>query len=143
MSLPGGATEPGESYEQTALREAHEEIGLAPDGVRTLGSLTPVDIHVSGFRLHPIVGATDRRPSLLAADGEVARILDIRVAELCDPSRLSSISLSREGRTVVAPSFRVADVDIWGATAMVLAEFLVLLGWHAERKRGRGSVPES
>src|SRR5688572_28805073 len=49
VSLPGGVVEPGETFEQTALREAHEEIGLETAAVRTLGPLTPIDIHVSGF----------------------------------------------------------------------------------------------
>ncbi len=53
VSLPGGVVEAGETFEQAALREAHEEIGLAAHAVRTLGALTPVDIHISGFRLHP------------------------------------------------------------------------------------------
>ena len=58
MSLPGGVAEPGETYEQAALREALEEVALAPDAVRVLGLLTPLDIPVSGFRLHPVVGAS-------------------------------------------------------------------------------------
>ena len=57
VSMPGGVVEPGETFEQTALREAHEEVGLAPEGVEIVGPLTPIDIPVSGFRLHPIVGA--------------------------------------------------------------------------------------
>lgn len=130
VSLPGGAAEPGETYEQAALREAHEEVALAPETVRVLGALTPVDIPVSGFRLHPIVGAADRRQTLAPSDGEVARILEVRIAELCEPGRMVSMTLSRDGRDVVAPAFRVADVEIWGATAMVVAELLVVLGWN-------------
>ncbi len=85
VSLPGGVAEPGETYAQAALREAHEEIALAPEAVRLLGPLTPVDIPVSGFRLHPIVAAVDARPFLTPSDGEVARILEVGVDELCDP----------------------------------------------------------
>ena len=64
ISLPGGVIEPGETFEQAALREAHEEIGLALVDLRTLGALTPLDIPVSGFRLHPIVCAVPHRRSL-------------------------------------------------------------------------------
>jgi 8-oxo-dGTP pyrophosphatase MutT (NUDIX family) len=74
ISLPGGVIEPGEAYEHAALREAHEEIAVAASEVRILGALTPIDIPVSGFRLHPIVGVSDARPAFAPADGEVARI---------------------------------------------------------------------
>jgi 8-oxo-dGTP pyrophosphatase MutT (NUDIX family) len=129
VSLPGGVAEPEETFEQAALREAHEEVGLAPDQVRVLGRLTPLDIPVSGFRLHPIVGTIDRRPALQPAHGEVARILDVPLAELFARSTRGSFILRRDDHDVVVPAFRIAGVEIWGATAMVLAEFLSLLGW--------------
>ena len=62
VSLPGGVVEPGETFEQAALREAHEEVALPLAPVRVLGALTPLDIPVSGFRLHPIVAVTDTPP---------------------------------------------------------------------------------
>jgi hypothetical protein len=129
VSLPGGAIEPGETFERAALREAHEEIGLALHGVRTLGALTPLDIPVSGFRLHPIVGVTADPPALRPSDAEVARILEIPVDRLMDPGCQKWKSLVREGYTIAAPAFAVEHADIWGATAMVLAEFLTVLGW--------------
>lgn len=136
VSLPGGVVEPGETFEQAAIREAHEEISLAPDLVRLLGALTPLDIPVSGFRLHPIVGVAAERPATHPADGEVARILEVPLAELADPSRLVESERERDGRLLQIPAFRVANEEIWGATAMVLAEFLTLLGW-----RGASSKP--
>lgn len=129
ISLPGGVIEPGETFAQAALREAHEEVGLAPDQVRILGPLTPLDIPVSGFRLHPFVAARATRPSFIAADGEVSRILEIPVGMLLDPVSLSSAKRRRMGVTMTVPAFHVAGAEIWGATAMVLAEFLTLLGW--------------
>src|SRR5687767_14552875 len=59
ISLPGGATDPGETLAQAALREASEEIGVDPSSVRVLGELTPVHVLVSGFTLHPVVGIVD------------------------------------------------------------------------------------
>ena len=131
VSLPGGVVDPGETFEQAALREAHEEVALPLDEVRVLGALTPLDIPVSGFRLHPIVAVTRRRPQLTPSDGEVARILEVGVDELLESARISSTTeRERDGVTFTVPAFHVAGVEIWGATAMVLAEFLALLGWN-------------
>jgi 8-oxo-dGTP pyrophosphatase MutT (NUDIX family) len=129
VSLPGGVVEAGETFEHAALREASEEIGLLTEHVRTLGPLTPVDIPVSGFRLHPIVGTVGARPSLAPSDGEVARILEVPLGELMDPSRFAWRTLERAGRMFRVPTLVVQGAEVWGATAMVLAEFLTLLGW--------------
>jgi 8-oxo-dGTP pyrophosphatase MutT (NUDIX family) len=128
ISLPGGVVDPGESFEQAALREAHEEVALPRESVRVLGALTPLDIPVSGFRLHPIVGVSETRPILTPADGEVAHILEVPVDELLAPDNLVLSGRERDGVTITVPAFRVAGREIWGATAMILAEFLALLG---------------
>ena len=129
VSLPGGVIDPGETFEHAALREAHEEVSLQPEGVRVLGALTPLDIPVSGFRLHPIVAAIDAPPVLAPSDREVARILEVPVALLMNDRHLRSTVGVRDGHELRVPAFHVAGEEIWGATAMVLAEFLVLLGW--------------
>ena len=128
ISLPGGVVEAGETLEQAALREAHEEVGLALEGVEPLGVLTPVDIPVSGFRLHPIVAASPTRPVLRAADGEVARVIEAPLRVLLDPASCAWRTRERDGLPIDVPMLVVANVEVWGATAMVLAEFLTLLG---------------
>jgi len=130
VSLPGGVIEPGEAHEAAALREAHEEVGLDRANVRILGRLTAIEIPVSGFRLHPVVGVAPQRPSFTAADAEVAQILLIAIDELMSPGCLTAVERPRGDQVVVAPTFRIGGHEIWGATAMVLAELLVLLGWQ-------------
>jgi 8-oxo-dGTP pyrophosphatase MutT (NUDIX family) len=130
VSLPGGVVDPGESFDEAALREAHEEIALPLDDIRVLGHLTPLDIPVSGFRLHPVLAALSTRPRLRPAEDEVDTILEVSVDDLLDPAHLRSTGRERDGRQLVVPAFFVAGHEIWGATAMVLAEFLALLGWR-------------
>jgi 8-oxo-dGTP pyrophosphatase MutT (NUDIX family) len=127
ISLPGGATEPGETLAQTALREASEEIGVDPSSVRVLGELTPVHVLVSGFTLHPIVGLTDRRPDFRAAPDEVQEILEVSLHDLRDASRIRQGTRIREGVAVEYPYFDLLGHQVWGATAMVLGEFICLL----------------
>jgi 8-oxo-dGTP pyrophosphatase MutT (NUDIX family) len=133
VSLPGGVVDAGETFEQAALREAHEEVGLSTDLVRVLGALTPLDIPVSGFRLHPIVGVSERRPQLTPAAREVARILEPAVDALMAPDCVVHSRRARDGVAMTVPGFHLEGVEIWGATAMVLAEFLSLLGWSSPK----------
>ena len=129
VSLPGGVIEAGETYDEAAFREAQEEIGLRMGEAERLGVLSAIDIPVSGFRLHPVVAATRRKPVLRAADGEVASILEPSLAHLMDPARIEWRTMARETGPLEFPVFLAEGVEIWGATAMVLAELLSILGW--------------
>ena len=97
VSLPGGAKDPGETLVEAALREASEEIGLDAASVRVLGELTPIHVLVSGFTLHPIVGVTDVRPDFQPAAGEVDEIVEVRLEDLRDASRVRTGTRDREG----------------------------------------------
>lgn len=131
VSFPGGSVDPHESFESAALREASEEVGIVSDSVRVLGRLTPLHIPVSGYRLHPIVGIVDERPALVAAEWEVAEILEVPVDDLRDPQRIRRETQTRDANgqkyDVEIPYFAVDEHKVWGATAMALAEFLALL----------------
>jgi 8-oxo-dGTP pyrophosphatase MutT (NUDIX family) len=129
--LPGGRIDPAESVEAAALREAHEEIGVNPSDVELLGRLTPLAIDVSGHLLHPVVGRTSERPGFHVAAWEVERLIEARVTNLLQPDNVKweRRQRSRPPREIMdAPYFDVGGAHVWGATAMVLAEFLALLG---------------
>ena len=127
ISLPGGATDPGETLAQAALREASEEIGIEPSSVRVLGELTPIHVIVSGFTLHPVVGVTDVRPSFKPAPGEVDAIVEVPLEDLQDASRIRTGTRHREGVEVEYSYLDLGGHQVWGATAMVLGEFIQLL----------------
>lgn len=127
VSLPGGATDPGETLAQAALREAHEEIGVDPAAVRILGELTPVHVLVSGFTLHPIVGITHERPSFTPAAHEVEELVEVSVDDLQDASRIRQGTRTREGVAIEYPYFDLMGHQVWGATAMILGEFVCVL----------------
>lgn len=131
VSLPGGRVDVGETIEAAALREAEEEIGVARGSVRVLGRLTPLHIPVSNFLLHPVVGFVPARPVFLRAEWEVARIIEPTLGQLRDPASVKREFRNRTaaGETVQidVPFFDVDGEKVWGATAMVLAEFCAIL----------------
>lgn len=130
VSLPGGAVDAGETIEAAAVREAEEEVGVDATTVDVVGRLTPLHIPVSGFLLHPVVGIVTVRPAFFPAEWEVARILEVPLSRLANPSTLrrEERTLQRNGvaTTVEVPYFDIDDEKVWGATAMVLAEFVVV-----------------
>jgi 8-oxo-dGTP pyrophosphatase MutT (NUDIX family) len=130
VSLPGGRLDDGESVEQAALREAHEEVGVGPGVVEILGRLTPLPVIVSGHLLYPVVGAAVSRPAFVPAAHEVERLIEVPLAHLREPA---AIMWDVRERTIPpagqmdVPYFDLGDARVWGATAMVLAEFLAVV----------------
>ncbi|MBM3819123.1 MAG: CoA pyrophosphatase [Acidimicrobiia bacterium] len=130
VSLPGGRLDAGESPEAAALREAEEELAIDPRGVEVIGPLTPLPIGVSRHVLHPIVAVAPRRPEFRVAEPEVERLIEMPLAALRDPAvvRSEQRPYSQPPHTMMdVPYFDVCGVRVWGATAMVLAEFVALL----------------
>jgi 8-oxo-dGTP pyrophosphatase MutT (NUDIX family) len=141
VSLPGGGVDPGESFETAALREAAEELGVAPAAVRVLGRLTPLHIPVSGYMLHPVVGMTDLRPDFQPHEWEVARLLEVPLAMLRNPAIVGREAQVRPrgevAVTVEVPYFDLDGERLWGATAMIVAEFLAIVDTLGLLSEGR------
>ena len=128
VSLPGGAVEAGESIEDAALREAEEEVGLSRAAVVIRLHLTPLHIPVSAYVLHPVVATVASPPAVRPAANEVDRIVEASLSDLANGSGLAFELREREGSAVEVPYFDLGGAKLWGATAMVVAELLTVLG---------------
>jgi 8-oxo-dGTP pyrophosphatase MutT (NUDIX family) len=128
ISLPGGARDPqDDSFWETALRETLEEIGIAPQHVRRIGALSPLYIPNSNFDIHPFVGYIATPPAFVADAIEVAEIITLPLQTLLDPATKAEETWTLHGHEACVPFYRYQQHVIWGATAMVLSEFEVLL----------------
>jgi 8-oxo-dGTP pyrophosphatase MutT (NUDIX family) len=132
ISFPGGEQHPGESLEATALREAAEELGLDLGPVRVLGKLTPLFIPPSNYCIYPTVAFLSGAPDLRPQPDEVAEVIEIPVSHLAGPENVRLETWTIGSRTVNVPYYAYSACKIWGATAMVLAEFLALLDTSGE-----------
>jgi len=136
IAFPGGRADAGESLLATALREAHEEVGLDPAEVTPVGWLHPLVSFVSASAIWPMVGTLARRPDLVPDPVEVERAFAVALSDLVGDGAFVEERWRREGRPGVDDEgfvpinfFMVPGDLIWGATARVLTELLcVALG---------------
>lgn len=121
VALPGGRHEPGETPLETALRETWEEIGITADKIEILGSLSELFVDVSGFLIHPFVGWLDEKPTFKTNPAEVEKTLLFPLFKFRD--KLDETELETVSGKLKVPCFFFEGEIIWGATAMILAEF--------------------
>jgi 8-oxo-dGTP pyrophosphatase MutT (NUDIX family) len=133
ISFPGGRYEPSDgSLANVALREAEEEIGTRPDQIEVLGRLTELYIPVSNYLVHPFVGLLTGPPAFVPQPGEVAHILTPALSvfdQTAGPQR-KDITVGQGFTLKDVPYFEVEGRTVWGATAMILSEFLEVMGWE-------------
>jgi len=123
ISFPGGRQdEPEEDLRATALREAEEEIGLAPSAVEIVGALPPVGTFVTGYRVFPFVGTIAPGHVWIPAEAEVAQVLEFELADLVRGHAMKR--LVRKGVPIKTPTYTVDGHLIWGATARIVQSLL-------------------
>ena len=127
ISLPGGALDPEETAAAAAVREFHEELGAADEPIELFGALSPIYIEGSNFRVDPWIGAAGARPHFTPNAAEVAELLEVPLAHLADPAQFGCHGAMRHGQAYSAPHFLWGEHRIWGATCMILGEFITLL----------------
>lgn len=136
ISFPGGRQESTETLQVTALRETHEEIGIPPTAVTILGQLTDIYIPPSDFEVHPFVGwyHHGKRPSFQPSPTEVAQIIETPITHLMQPETRKTGPWQFRGMTLTVPYFDVDGHMVWGATAIMLSEFLARLDTVTNKK---------
>lgn len=124
IAFPGGAQDMGETLTQTALRETFEEVGVPPQQIEVLGTLTTIYIPVTDYEVHPFVGWMPARPIFYPNVHEVAELVETPLTLLLEPATRVVETWQLHGFDVRVPFFQVDGHKVWGATAIILSEFV-------------------
>ncbi|MDD8030613.1 MAG: CoA pyrophosphatase [Acidobacteriota bacterium] len=127
ISFPGGQINEPESVEEAAIRETQEEIGLNIDNILVAGELTPLYVQTSNYCIFPVVAITRRKPVFIPNAVEVAEVIEVPLAHLMERQNLKQEVWTLRGQEMLVPYYQYGEHKIWGATAMILAEFLEIL----------------
>jgi 8-oxo-dGTP pyrophosphatase MutT (NUDIX family) len=123
ISFPGGRPEPSDAdLAATALREAHEEIGLDPAAVTLLGALTPTSTVVTDIAIHPFVGLLAGPIVWVTQPTEVEAVLEAPLAALAATHRMQTFE--RNGRRATTDAYTLDAETVWGATGRILTDLL-------------------
>jgi 8-oxo-dGTP pyrophosphatase MutT (NUDIX family) len=137
ISFPGGKKEPEDKdVIRTALREANEETGVDPAKVNVIGTLTPLFIPVSNMIVTPVIGWINEKPVFNHKPEEVLFLIDADLRILLDPSLIKIKPFEIRGEMLEVKYFDYEANTIWGATAMILNELMVII------RRGGFFLPE-
>jgi 8-oxo-dGTP pyrophosphatase MutT (NUDIX family) len=119
ISFPGGRMDSGDAdLTATALREAEEEIGLAPDGVELLGALPPVSTFATGYQIHPFVGTIAAGQRWQISPREVDAVLELPLSGLREGR--TRTRLERRGITFETDAYVLDGHLVWGATFRII-----------------------
>jgi 8-oxo-dGTP pyrophosphatase MutT (NUDIX family) len=131
ISFPGGRRDPEDrDLLATALREAHEEIGLDPSKATPLGELPSVSTFATGYEIHPFVGAIPAGVAWRLSAREVDAVIELPLESL--RAGRTRTQMERRGFTFETDAFIVEEHLIWGATARIIDLLLARLEVRAD-----------
>ncbi len=128
ISFPGGMKEESDKdFVQTALRETEEETGIHVSEKQLLGRLSELRIPVSNFVVYPFVAYLDYYPDFKPDPVEVDHLIQIPLAHLMKNENIETEFRRYQGKSFPVPYYKFGEYKIWGATAMMLSEFLSII----------------
>jgi 8-oxo-dGTP pyrophosphatase MutT (NUDIX family) len=133
IGFPGGRMEKEDhSLRQTAIRESREEIGVQLSIENIIGSLSELYVSVSGFLISPFVAWISCRPHFKIDQQEVDKLLFLPVLSFLRNGKIIQAVVESQTGFLAVPAYELDGEFIWGATAMILAEFFDILEVHPE-----------
>lgn len=130
IAFPGGRFEEEDiTVENTALREIEEEIGIKPKEINVVGRLSDIFVPASNFIISVFVGFLDEKPEYKIDEREVAEIIEVELSEFFQNDVISEkeFLVPSTSKSVKAPYYKVGNIELWGASAMVMSELIDML----------------
>ncbi|MBW1656390.1 NUDIX hydrolase [Flavobacterium quisquiliarum] len=124
IAFPGGKFEKDDfNFENTALRETHEEVGIEREKIEIVKNFSPMYIPPSNFLVHPFLGIAREELSFYPDIREVAGIIELPLSIFLNDEIIIEARLSTSyGANILVPAFNIQNHVVWGATAMILSE---------------------
>nr|WP_315203045.1 CoA pyrophosphatase [uncultured Flavobacterium sp.] len=129
IAFPGGKYEKEDAdFEQTALRETYEEIGVQPDKIHVLKGFTHLYIPPSNFMVYPFLGICMDEITFYPDSKEVSGIIELPIATFLSDSIVVNAKMNTSyAKSIEVPVFKIDEHIVWGATAMMLSELKIVL----------------
>lgn len=127
LSLPGGGVEAGELPHQAALRETREEVGITLQDSQIIGNLTPIFIPHSYNFIHTFIAWKPEKSQFVLQVEEVEEAFYVQVRDLIHPNKIVTEMWNLRDQDMEVPYWQVHSVPLWGATAMIMSEFVEIM----------------